>query len=90
MEEEGNSIEINLFFRGIGKVMCHMVQVDRSMLMVRYMKESGWMVKCKEKVFFSVKMVLHIQVNGLTIYNMVMAIKNGKQVFNTKVISQKD
>jgi hypothetical protein len=53
-------------------------------------KVNGLMTKPKEKVSISIKMVLHIPVNGSMTNNMAMEYKNGLMVPNMKDISTKD
>jgi len=52
-------------------------------------KDNGLMIRQKEKVYIFIKMVLHIQDNGIMINNMVMDIKNGQMEQNIKVIIYK-
>ena len=42
-----------------------------------FIKDSGLMIKHKEKVFIYIKMDLHILVSGLMINNMGLANKSG-------------
>lgn len=65
------------FMRDYGRKIWPMAKADSFIQEEMFMKESGLMIKQKAKEFIFIKMVPHIQANGLMTNSMVMELKNG-------------
>ena len=87
MEEENNSIGINLSSKAIGKVIYPMAMEDKFLAMDKFMKVNGSMVAWKEKEYYSNKMAPLTQENGSIIHNTATVMKNGSMEHSMKAAS---
>ena len=84
MEEEDNSIEISLSFKGIGKMMFPMEREEKYSTQDKSMKENGKMEICMEEDSSSKKMAHPIQEIGYIICSTATVSRNGQMALSTK------
>ncbi len=86
MAKENKYGVMALSMRVIGRTIWPMEKADSSTRGAMYIKETGLMIKRREKEFICIKMVHLILVSGSTTNSTVSARKNGLMALNIKEI----